>query len=264
MPESGILRGRTVHAERACLPTSVDFQGKSSRKVNYPPRDANRFLPTFQSISTQTLLESVCVSLDRHEGNGDYGWRCSRYDIDRRAGWTSVLRWETMAIHRQILSLFALALLCAGPIPLWFHHAQCHVSDCHSGQCHASLDAHGSAHCHGTGDVSEGHTHAANSSSSSRELGSVSEDCPLALPGDHLGVAGTASGNLSSGGVPHSHDCLVCYQLSQAGSASFCVQAVSAEHVPSYVPSVGLIHSLACIEVPQPPRGPPAPRPLVA
>ncbi len=142
---------------------------------------------------------------------------------------------------RKILGLITLAIAIAGPLPLWWHHALCHSNlSCSTSSGHAHVDCNQ--------NETHSHTHSAGKNSHSSD----SSACTSPARNDNLIATSVVEPSL------HSHDCWVCFQLSQSASAGFDIalaigQAVSHESAiscPQFQPATvcGLFS----------PRGPPS------
>lgn len=115
---------------------------------------------------------------------------------------------------RKIVGLITLAIASGGPLPLWWHHAQCHSNvSCSAPSGHAHVDCNQNdthSHTHSAGEAS-------HPSKSSADRTSASDDKLIAT--------------IMSEPSAHAHDCWVCFQLSQSSSVELDIAVASGQSV---------------------------------
>ena len=110
---------------------------------------------------------------------------------------------------RKILGLVTLVIASAGPLPLWWHHAQCHSNV----SCSTSF---GQAHVDCNQNDTHNHTHAADEKSHPTES-SAGTSSAGTTPACEDNLCATSVSEPSA----HAHDCWACFQLSQSASVEF-------------------------------------------
>jgi hypothetical protein len=146
---------------------------------------------------------------------------------------------------RYLTGWLALVIASAGPLPLWMHHAlsHSHTSYAHGTYSHVSHSHAGSCeHHHLTSDACLPVAQRANASDNSPESSGRGE---------------TSKPAAGFNPTPDTHDCFICYQLSQAASSAMFF-AVEISSLPPIVSGNTIEEiSIATICGWHTPRGPP-------
>ncbi len=145
---------------------------------------------------------------------------------------------ELLSKLRQLVGLAMLALASVGPLPLWMHQQAVHC-------CHPAGDL-SSESC--TDAPGSGATESASACSTDREC------CAESLDQATDGSVRAAAGFLQS---PSTHDCAVCYQLSQSASPVALFTVFACVFAADGFVAIAEQRLAVTVDNSHPPRGPP-------